>query len=178
MLIERYNRNWVTQFKALKEELSRSLTSFITIEHVGSTSIPGMFAKPIIDIDIEISSMDNFQILNHELEKIGYKHVGDMGIAGREAFKRKANQDSVLDKIEHHLYVCPSDSKEYRRHILFRDYLRNNMDTVEEYNRIKLDILKKYGENNREKYVEIKDKKYRYFFEDIIRKAEESFNNA
>ncbi len=128
-----------------------------------------MMAKPVIDIDIEVSDMCAFELTKDELGKIGYFHNGNQGIEGREAFKRTGEDKyPVLDEIKHHLYVCPSDSTELRNHILFRDFLRNHREYVERYNIIKLEILSKHGEDNREEYVEVKENEYRWFFKEVI----------
>jgi GrpB-like predicted nucleotidyltransferase (UPF0157 family) len=173
MLIEKYNENWENQFITIKNILEKNLTNIISIEHVGSTSIKGMYAKPIIDIDIIIHDDSNFEITKTELSLIGYHHNGNQGIAGREAFKRnKANRDEILDEINHHLYVCAKDNDELKRHMLFRDYFRQHKEKIIAYNNIKIEILKKYGENNREKYVEVKENDYKWFFEEAIKEAE------
>jgi len=128
-----------------------------------------MYAKPIIDIDVEIKDENDFLKIKVELENIGYIYCGDQGVPGREAFKRDGIKIiGALDTVQHHLYVCVSDNLEYQRHILFRDYLRNHKNAVDHYNSIKKDIIRRYGENNREKYVEIKESEYKWFFEEII----------
>jgi GrpB-like predicted nucleotidyltransferase (UPF0157 family) len=170
MVIVDYNKEWSSQFKLIEQVLSNTLSKIIRIEHVGSTSIPGMKAKPILDIDIEIVDMTSFEITKKNLEGLGYKHVGNQDIENREVFKRNGIiLHPVLDSIVHHLYVCPSYSKEFKNHILFRDYLRNHKEYVDQYNIIKDSILNKYGENNRSKYVEIKENEYKIFFEEVIK---------
>ena len=99
----------------------------------GSTSVEGLSAKPIIDIDVVIPDRDCLNDVISALRKIGYEHEGDQGIPGREAFKYKGKEH--LRK--HHLYVCAQDSEELKRHIAFRDYLRNDPEAVAEYSRIK-----------------------------------------
>ena len=124
MVIEEYNEDWKNQYEQIKNILENSLSKTIKIEHVGSTSIPGMWAKPIIDIDIVIENIYDCEKTKKELEEIGYLHKGDQGIKGREVFKRNnIIKNEILDKINHHLYVCTKDNEELRRHILFRDYL-------------------------------------------------------
>jgi len=76
-----------------------------------------------------------------------------------------------LDEIIHHLYVCSLDNKEYKRFILFRNYLRKHSDKRDEYNKIKMEIIEKHGQDNREKYVSTKENECKWFFENIIEKA-------
>ena len=108
MVVEKYNPKWIEQFQTLKEFLEENASEYISIEHVGSTSIPGMNAKPIIDIDVVVEDAAQFLKLKEELEKIGYVHEGDRGISGREAF----DNENVAINIDHHLYVCVKDNAE------------------------------------------------------------------
>ena len=111
----------------------------IKIEHIGSTSVIGLASKPIIDIDIVIDSYDVFPDIVKGLNKLGYTHNGDQGIKDREAFKYKTTQFMT-----HHLYVCPKDSLELKKHILFRDYLRSHSDALNEYESIKVKAALEY----------------------------------
>ena len=105
--------------------------------HVGSTSIEGMSAKPIIDIDIVIQSSEYLSMINARLEKLGYFHVGDLGITGREAF----NLDGT-PIYPHHLYVCPSESEALRNHLLLMKHLIENPESFKQYNDLKIDLAK------------------------------------
>jgi len=96
----------------------------LRIEHVGSTSVEGLSAKPIIDIDIVIKDHSAFELVKEKLALIGYVHEGDLEIKDREAFKYVGKE--YLQ--QHHLYVCPQNSAELARHITFRNYLRNNQE--------------------------------------------------
>ena len=103
------------------------------IEHVGSTSVKGMSAKPCIDIDVVIRDYSVFDAVVQKLDAIGYIHEGDLGIKDREAFKYTDKPHLML----HHLYVCPQDSEELRRHITFRDFLRRTPEAVRKYSLVK-----------------------------------------
>ena len=83
----------------------------------------GLAAKPIIDIDVVVK-LDNMQKVIRALECIGYIHEGNLGIEGREAFAYEGKEHLQT----HHLYVCPEDSEELKRHLIFRDYLRAHQD--------------------------------------------------
>jgi len=129
-----YDSAWAEAFLEISREVKAALGDLpMAIHHVGSTSVPGMSAKPIIDLDVEIRSMDDFSMVKARLAAIGYEHEGDLGIGGREAFCY--NGKPALQK--HHLYVCPSDSPELYRHLTFRNYLRGHPAAVAEYSRIK-----------------------------------------
>jgi len=173
MVIVEYNKDWGVFFNQIKGVLERNITRYIKIEHIGSTAIVGMWAKPIIDIDITIENDKDFEHISGELEQIGYSHVGDLGITGREAFKRNGIAEyEILDTINHNLYVCQKDSEALKRHLLFRDYLNKHDDEKQEYNKIKHKIIEKYGNEDREKYVSVKEMEYTWFFEKVIKEAE------
>lgn len=128
-----YNKAWKQSFIDIRAEIQDALGELaLEIEHVGSTSVEGLSAKSIIDIDVVIKEEMLDDVVT-ALKRIGYRHEGNLGIPGREAFKYDGKEH--LQK--HHLYVCPQDSAELRRHIAFRDYLRSHPEAVREYSRIK-----------------------------------------
>ena len=134
VIVQSYDKTWADDFVAIRDELNDALKDLaLRIEHVGSTSVEGLSAKPIIDIDVVIKDYAVFEEVVSALGAIGYRYEGDLGIAGREAFK----YDGKAYLRKHHLYVCPEDSAELKRHIAFRDYLRSHSDAVREYSRIK-----------------------------------------
>ncbi|MFO7969879.1 MAG: GrpB family protein [Bacillota bacterium] len=139
VVLKNYDKKWEAEFKKIKSNLETVLTDLaLEIEHVGSTSIPGLSAKPIIDIIVVIPDYKVFPIIKERLASIGYIYQGDLGIKDREAFYYSGN-DGLMRR---HLYVCTKDSKELKRHIGFRDYLRNNKKLREEFNRIKSEASK------------------------------------
>lgn len=147
-----YDEQWKQDFLTIKDELKSALGQLAKgIEHVGSTSVEGLSAKPIIDIDVVIKDYTVFDEVISALDAIGYRHEGDLGIAGREAFK----YDGKDHLRKHHLYVCPEDSPELKRHIAFRDYLRTHPDDVREYSHIKEEGAKLYPYDI-ERYIEHK----------------------
>ena len=134
VVVEPYNESWQQDFLDIKAELEPALGELaLRIEHVGSTSVPGLSAKPIIDIDAVMEDYLKLAAVVSALAAIGYIHEGDQGIPGREAFKYEGKEH--LRK--HHLYVCPADSAELHRHLTFRDYLRSHPEAVREYSRVK-----------------------------------------
>lgn len=173
MLIQAYNKSWISNFNAIKKVLNEALTNLnISIEHVGSTSIPKLAAKPIIDIDIVFDAPTEFDDIKKRLEKIGYYHNGNQGIPNREVFKRHKMfvVKGVLDALVHHLYVCPIDSEEFQRHILFRDYLMKNEEARTQYQNLKYELAKE-AHQDRKKYAELKEIRAGNFVNMIIAKA-------
>lgn len=172
IVVVEYDKKWPDDFLKIKDQLKKVLTVQCEVHHVGSTSIPGMKAKPIIDIDVGLENWEDFETVKNALSEIGYEHEGDRGITGREAFCRNGQvHNEILDGIDYHLYVCSVDNEEYKRHILFRDYLRSHDEARDRYNQIKDEILAKVGPENRAGYVQMKEENYRDFFEEIIEKA-------
>lgn len=129
-----YDIRWKCAYEAIKREIEDALGDLIIgIEHVGSTSVEGLAAKPIIDIDVIIEDRAMLDAVISGLNGIGYIHEGNLGIKDREAFKYEGKQHLQ----EHHLYVCPRHSEELRRHITFRDFLRNNPEAARKYGAVK-----------------------------------------
>jgi len=152
VVVEPYNEEWKSDFIAIRDELDAVLKDIVLkIEHVGSTSVEGLSAKPVIDVDVVIKDTTVLPDVISALQTIGYFHEGDLGIPGREAFKYEGKE--YLRK--HHLYVCSQDSEELKRHITFRDYLRSNPDAVEEYSKIKEEAANLYPWDI-DKYIEHK----------------------
>ncbi len=173
MLIQEYKESWIADFNQIRQIIDEALIDLkVSIEHVGSTSIPALAAKPIIDIDIVFAKNVEFDEIRLGLERIGYIHAGNQGIAEREVFKRSktAQTHQILDFIAHHLYVCPIESKELQRHILFRDYLMANKDARVEYQNMKYEIAADANQD-RKKYAQLKEVKAANFINSIIEKA-------
>ena len=171
MLIEKYTSNWITNFTKIKREIESGLIGFeYQIEHVGSTSIPNMDSKPIIDIDIIYDNKSEFEKIKSGLIKIGYYHNGNQGIEKREVFKRNGKSSyGILDTITHHLYVCLRKSEPLERHILMRNYLRNNEWARLKYQEMKYELAEKANQNKK-RYAELKELSVNEFIDEIIEK--------
>jgi GrpB-like predicted nucleotidyltransferase (UPF0157 family)/quercetin dioxygenase-like cupin family protein len=111
----------------------------IRIDHVGSTSVPGLAAKPIIDMDIVVRSEADIPAVIERLAGIGYRWMGDFGVVGREAFYPPASPTSgpELPLPEHHLYLVVEDNRAHMDHWLLRDLLRADPDARERYGTLK-----------------------------------------
>ena len=150
IVVAPYNPDWPAAFLQIKEYLMPHIGDLVTdIHHVGSTSVPGLSAKPIIDFNIEIASMELFPEIKTRLAKLGYKHEGDYGITGREVFKRETPDKFMA----YHMYVCPSDSAELTRQLKLRDYLRVNPAAASEYGALKTALAEKY-QNDIDAYID------------------------
>ena len=147
-----YDEAWKSAFEEIKNEIESVIGDMILgIEHVGSTSVIGLSAKPCIDIDVIIKDYSAFDEIVRKLGASGYIHEGDLGIKDREAFKYLNKPHLML----HHLYVCPQYSDELHRHITFRDFLRRNPEAVLKYSVVKEKAAELFpGDIN--KYIEYK----------------------
>jgi len=141
--VEKYNPKWKEQFESLQEYLFKHLNDqVLTIEHVGSTSVSEMSAKPIIDLDLIIEN-DNkvLEKVINKLKFLGYTHLGEMGISGREAFKRNSSKTPITTSkkewFEHNLYVCKEGSVGLNNHLALKKHLLENPQKVIEYSNLK-----------------------------------------
>jgi GrpB-like predicted nucleotidyltransferase (UPF0157 family) len=122
-----------------------------TIEHIGSTSVPGLSAKPIIDILATVESYEGARELIAPLEELGYVYCGEFGIPRRHYFDRE--DDAGRDT--HHLHVLEPGSAEAANHLLFRNHLRANAADREAYAALKRELIAKFAED-RAAYTEAK----------------------
>ena len=159
-LIQPYDPHWKTEFEQLKQVFSNELIGFeIDIQHVGSTAIPGLCAKPVLDVDIILHNKSMLEQVTVILERIGYVSKGEQGIEGRFAFRQRAVFTPITSTQQqwqaHHLYVCFADSLALKNHLLFRDALLQNNQLVEQYSELKLALLNEHG-ITREEYTKRK----------------------
>jgi len=137
-----YDSNWPALFQSLRKRIADALGDMAAaIEHVGSTAVPDLAAKPIIDIDVLLTSEPMLPTAIERLATLGYVHRGNLGIPEREAFFAPVNDPP------HHLYVCPPCSAEFRRHIAFRDYLRAHRKDAKIYGDLKIALVERFRED-------------------------------
>lgn len=127
-----YNPEWEREFLIEKNRLLHALEEVaIKIHHIGSTAIPGIKAKPIIDILIEVTSLDEMDGLTNGMKGLGYEAKGENGIKGRRYFQKGGEERS------HHVHCYLEGNEEIKRHLLFRDYLRAFPEKALEYSELK-----------------------------------------
>ncbi|WP_427127448.1 GrpB family protein (plasmid) [Priestia megaterium] len=159
--LEPYNNKWSKLFDEERELLSSQLKELIiAIEHVGSTSIEGLFAKPIIDIAIGVSSLNVIIELKEKVKALGYVEV-PVSIDGKHVFARYKEK-----KITHFLHVMIYNQNLWIDQISFRDYLRLNLDAKIEYIKLKEKLANEYP-NDVISYTNEKKK----FVDDILKRA-------
>lgn len=132
--LSEYDPNWTNRFSAIKELLSEVFSSqAITIEHVGSTAIPGMTAKPIIDVLVMVNQMKPFTEQKELMTKAGYEW-GENYIAPNTLLFFKTRSDG--EKLEN-IHVCEANAPKARQFMVMRDFLRLHPETVKEYSDLK-----------------------------------------
>jgi len=145
-----YDPNWPVAFERLRTHYWPSVCDLaVAIEHVGSTSVPGLAAKPIIDMSIVASSDVEVPLVIERLAAQGLVHIGDLGIEGREAFKYRGPPRGLPP---HHLYLCPQGSLGLENPLAVRDYLRAHPETAEVYGDLKKDLASQFP-NDIDSYV-------------------------
>jgi GrpB-like predicted nucleotidyltransferase (UPF0157 family) len=150
VIVLEYNPHWPELFQSLRKRIADALGEMAAaIEHVGSTAVPGLAAKPIIDIDVLLVSETMLAAAIDRLARLGYIHRGNLGIPEREAFFAPANDPP------HHLYVCPPCSAEFRSHMAFRDYLRAHPKDAKVYGDLKIALAERFRED-RSAYITAK----------------------
>ena len=134
-----YDPTWPAEFEAIAAPIRNKLGPLaLSVEHVGSTSVPELAAKPVIDLDVVISSRLMLPEVIGKLAELGYIHEGNLGIKGREAFMWPAGSK------RHHLYVCSVNTPNLHYHLLFRDYLRRHPDKAREYGELKERLAERF----------------------------------
>lgn len=143
-----YHADWPQQFLIEAEALRGILgDEVISIHHFGSTSIPGLSAKPIIDILVIVRNINAIDAMTPELEALGYHAVGEYGIPGRRFFYK--GTDEVRS---HHLHIYQTGNPHILRHLVFRDYLRTHPEPARTYAHLKEDLARQFPEDM-EQYI-------------------------
>ena len=158
-----YNSQWEEEYRKEAKEISSIMSDeIVEIHHIGSTSIPNIHAKPVIDILIGVKDIENVDKHNKEMEKLGYIAKGEFGIPGRRFFLKG------LYNRTHHVHIFQTGNTEIERHLNFRDYMISHPEEAKYYGALKKELATKFRHDN-EGYCNGKDT----FIKDIDKKAEE-----
>jgi GrpB-like predicted nucleotidyltransferase (UPF0157 family) len=137
-----YDPEWPRTFERIRAYVWPAVQhAALSLEHVGSTSVPGLRAKPVIDACIVVASRRDIPHVVKALTKVGYVHRGDLGVPEREAFKHPAS----LPK--HHLYATHRGSLSSKNHLGLRDYLRAHPEAAREYGDLKKTLSERFPED-------------------------------
>jgi GrpB-like predicted nucleotidyltransferase (UPF0157 family) len=131
IIVVDYDPDWPRLFGSLRAPIADALGDLaLAIEHVGSTAVPRLAAKPIIDIDVMVAAGHVTQAIDR-LTGLGYEHKGDLGVEGREAMRHPPGSP------RHHLYVCAEGNLALANHLTVRDHLRANPAAARAYGELK-----------------------------------------
>jgi GrpB-like predicted nucleotidyltransferase (UPF0157 family) len=166
-----YDPHWPEVFEVEKKLILDAIGEWIVaIEHVGSTSIPGIAAKPVIDICVGVRSIGEAYKTIFPLSELGYRCMGEAGIPERLYFKKPDDSKSLripgAVPRTHQIHMYETSNPEWQRHLAFRDYLRGHGEAREEYEALKRRLATEYG-NDIEAYADAKSE----FVERILRLA-------
>ena len=135
-----YNPNWPDMYRQEARQIVKALSGqIILIHHIGSTAIPGIKSKPIIDCLIEISQIEEMDAYNPAMIALGYKPRGENGISGRRYFVKGSAEVHT-----YHLHVFQIGHQQIARHLNFRDYLRAQPEQAQSYSKLKEKLAQKF----------------------------------
>jgi GrpB-like predicted nucleotidyltransferase (UPF0157 family) len=140
--VHSYDPEWPRAFERIRAHVWPAVQhAAMRMEHVGGTSVPGLCAKPVVDICIVVASRRDIPHVVKALATYGYIHRGDLGVPDREAFK----QPATLPK--HHLYASPRGSLSLKNQLGLRDYLRANPEAARDYGTLKETLAERFPED-------------------------------
>ena len=144
---------WRDEFKAEASRITRALGDLvIRLHHIGSTAIPGIFAKPIIDFLMEVGDIVELDDRCSIMERLGYEPMGEFGIPGRRFF-RKNNASGART---HHVHAFEAGHTEVERHLAFRDYMISHPEEAQVYSNLKRKLAQEHPDDI-EAYMDGKD---------------------
>ncbi len=140
IIVSEYDPAWPLKYETEKEKIEAILEhNCIALYHIGSTSVPGLAAKPIIDIMAAVRSLEQADAAAERFSRIGYEYLGEFGIPGRR-YLRKGG-----DERTHQIHIFQADDrKNIERHLAFRDYLRTHEEECREYAALKKELARRF----------------------------------
>lgn len=134
-----HENHWSEKFQMEAERLKTAMPETVKIHHIGSTSVPGLAAKPIIDMIMEVESIERVDRWNERFIELGYIVKGENGISGRRFFIHGTEEKRL-----YHLHVFEKGNPEIVRHLAFRDYMMAHCEEAEAYATLKKEFTEKY----------------------------------
>jgi len=153
VVVEPHNPRWAEMFAAESQRIAQVLgPDAVAIHHFGSTAIPGIYAKPVLDILIEATNLPDLDAHNPDMAILGYQAMGEYGIPRRRFYRKN---DSTGTRT-HHIHAFATGSPELKRHLAFRDYLRTHPDSAKQYSDLKKKLADRHPDSI-ERYMIGKD---------------------
>jgi len=165
-----HDPRWRDAFEVEAKHVAAALgENVVDIHHIGSTAIPGIYAKPVIDLLVEVRDIRAVDTQTPAMESLGYEVMGEYGIPGRRYF-RKDNPEGIRT---HQIHTFETGSPEVRRHLAFRDYMIAHSGDAREYSELKRKLAQEYP-HSMDGYMDGKDA----FIKEIDRRAARSHLSA
>jgi GrpB-like predicted nucleotidyltransferase (UPF0157 family) len=140
-----HNPEWQQAFQNETQQITAALgDTVVVVHHIGSTAIPTIYAKPIIDILLVVQDLAALDEKQSKMEALGYGALGEFGIPNRRYFRR----DNVLGDRTHQVHAFENSSPQIKRHLAFRDYMIDNPDVAQEYSSLKRELAARYPDNS------------------------------
>ncbi|WP_096200735.1 GrpB family protein [Bacillus sp. FJAT-45350] len=156
-----YKQEWAVMFQEERKQIERALGNEIEdIHHIGSTAIPNIYAKPVIDLLVEVKKIENVDKYIDDMEKLGYEALGEFGILNRRFFTKGGVNRT------HHVHIFEQGNEEITRHLAFRNYMIDHTEEAQMYSLLKQKLAKEYP-TDITLYIAGKDE----YIKDIDRKA-------
>ena len=158
-----HDPQWRQEFQQKAEQIAAALgNNVVAVHHVGSTAIPAIYAKPVIDLLLVVRDLSALGEQQPLIEALGYEALGEFGIPGRRYFRR----DNEAGDRTHQVHAFEDGSPQIQRHLAFRDYMLAHPDAAQAYSDLKRELAAQYP-NDSESYMDGKDE----FIKDIDRRA-------
>lgn len=158
-----HNPRWREAFEAEAKQVADALgENVVAVHHVGSTAIPDIYAKPVIDLLVEVRDIDEVDGRSPSMESLGYEVMGEYGIRGRRYF-RKDDREGIRT---HHIHAFEAGSAEVVRHLAFRDYMIAHPADAQRYSELKRKLADEHPQSM-DGYIDGKDG----FIKEIDRRA-------
>ena len=153
IIIKEYDTKWPQLFETEKAALMEAIGHYVAdIQHIGSTAVPGLAAKPVIDIMVGLRRLLDAQDCILPIEGMEYEYVPEFE---DEFPDRRYFRKSINGKRTHQIHVVEINTDFWKRHLAFRDHLRSHSETANEYAALKKELAKQF-ENDREGYTNAK----------------------
>jgi GrpB-like predicted nucleotidyltransferase (UPF0157 family) len=164
IIVVPYNPDWPVQFRAEAAKIAAIFgPDLVSIHHIGSTSVPGLSAKPIIDMMPVVRDIEGVDLFNPAMIRLGYQPRGEYGIPGRRYFVKGSDANRT-----HHIHIFALGNPEVNRHLDFRDYLIAHPAEAQQYAALKAELARQFP-HDIEGYMAGKDD----FIKETIQKAQQ-----
>lgn len=136
-----HNPKWRDAFAQEKQQIWQVFgDNVVAIHHIGSTAIPNIYAKPIIDLLVEVKAIAKIDRCNPSMAALGYEAMGEFGIPGRRFFRK----NDAAGVRTHHVHTFEVGEPEVEKHLAFRDYMIAHLEDAQQYSELKRELARKY----------------------------------